>query len=82
MFKEMPVIPVDRVVDTEKNNGKKWRAEEEDRHMGSLTPKTLVFDARCRHAYEKLQMQAQWERGWHMFANFLLLYPEGQICLL
>jgi hypothetical protein len=32
MCKEMPVIPVIRVVDTKKNN-KKWRAkEEEERH--------------------------------------------------
>jgi hypothetical protein len=33
MCKEMPVIPVNRVVDTKK----KWRAEEEERHKGSLT---------------------------------------------
>jgi hypothetical protein len=36
----MPVIPVDSVVDTKKNNRKKWRAKEEERHKGSLTQKT------------------------------------------
>jgi hypothetical protein len=28
---------------TKKNNRKTWRAEEEERHMGSLTPKKEVF---------------------------------------
>jgi hypothetical protein len=37
MCKEMPVIQVNRVVDPKKNNRKKWRAEEEERHKGSLT---------------------------------------------
>jgi hypothetical protein len=39
MCKEMPVIPVNKVADPKKNNRKKWRAEEEGRHKGSLTPK-------------------------------------------
>jgi hypothetical protein len=26
-----------------KNNWKKWRAEEEERHKGSLTPKRSIF---------------------------------------
>jgi hypothetical protein len=39
MCKELPVIPVNKVVDPKKkNNRKKWRAEEEERHKGSLTP--------------------------------------------
>jgi hypothetical protein len=38
MCKEMPVIPVNKVVD-QKNIWKKWRAEEEERHKGSLTQK-------------------------------------------
>jgi hypothetical protein len=39
MCKEMPVIPVNKVVD-QKNNRKKWRAkEEEERHKRSLTQK-------------------------------------------
>jgi hypothetical protein len=41
MCKEMPVIPVNRVVDPRiirKNNKKKWRAKEKERHKGSLTP--------------------------------------------
>jgi hypothetical protein len=33
MCKEMPVIPVNRVVDT-KRIIEKWRAEEEERHKG------------------------------------------------
>jgi hypothetical protein len=37
MCKEMPVIPVNKVVG-QKNNRKKW-AEEEERHKVSLTPK-------------------------------------------
>jgi hypothetical protein len=35
----MPVVPVDRVVDKKRNNRKKWRAEEEGRHKGSLPEK-------------------------------------------
>jgi hypothetical protein len=35
----MPVIPVNKVVDPKKNNRKKWRAEEEERHKVSLTQK-------------------------------------------
>jgi hypothetical protein len=39
MCKEMPVIPVNEVVDPKRIIGKKWRAEEEEeRHKGSLTP--------------------------------------------
>jgi hypothetical protein len=37
MCKEMPVIPINRLVDQKKNNRKKWRAEEEERYKGSLT---------------------------------------------
>jgi hypothetical protein len=39
MCKEMPVIPVNRVVDPKRIIGTKWRAEEEERHKGSLTKK-------------------------------------------
>jgi hypothetical protein len=38
MCKEIPVIPDNRVVD-KKRLIKKWRAEEEERHKGSLTQK-------------------------------------------
>jgi hypothetical protein len=38
MCKELPVIPVNRVVGPNKNNQKKWRAEEEESHKGLLTP--------------------------------------------
>jgi hypothetical protein len=37
MCKEMPVITVDRVVENKNNDWEKWRAEEEERHKGSLT---------------------------------------------
>jgi hypothetical protein len=38
MCREMPVIPVNKVVDQKKNNQKKWRAEEEEeRHKGLRT---------------------------------------------
>jgi hypothetical protein len=38
MCKEMPVIPVSKVVDPKRIIRKKWRAEEEERHKGALTP--------------------------------------------
>jgi hypothetical protein len=37
MCKKVPVIPVYRVVDKKRIIGKKWKAEEEERHKGSLT---------------------------------------------
>jgi hypothetical protein len=39
MCKEMLVIPVNKMVDPKRIIGKKWRAEEEERHKGSLTQK-------------------------------------------
>jgi hypothetical protein len=42
MCKEMPVIPVNKVVDPKRIIGKKWRAEEEERHKGSLTQKSTI----------------------------------------
>jgi hypothetical protein len=39
MCKEMPVIPVNRVVDSKRIIGKKGRAEKEEKHKGSLTQK-------------------------------------------
>jgi hypothetical protein len=41
MCKEMPVIPVSRVVDPKRIIGKKWSAEEEERHKGVLTHKKV-----------------------------------------
>jgi hypothetical protein len=38
MCKELPVIPVNKVVD-QKEYLDKWRVEEEERHKGTLTPK-------------------------------------------
>jgi hypothetical protein len=43
MCKEMPVIPVNKVVDPKRIIGKKWRAEEEERHKGSLTQKNSII---------------------------------------
>jgi hypothetical protein len=34
MCKEMPVIPVDRMVDKQRIIRKKWSAKEEERHKG------------------------------------------------
>jgi hypothetical protein len=41
MCKELPVL-VNKVVDPKRTIGKKWRAEEEERHKGSLTQKSMV----------------------------------------
>jgi hypothetical protein len=41
MCKEMPVISWLTRWWTKKNNRKKWRAEEEERHKGSLAQKKL-----------------------------------------
>jgi hypothetical protein len=38
MCKKMSVIPVDKVVDLKRIIGKKWRAEEEERHTGVSDP--------------------------------------------
>jgi hypothetical protein len=43
MCKEMPVIPVNRLVDLKRKTGKNWRAEEEERHKGLLTPPKVIF---------------------------------------
>jgi hypothetical protein len=43
MCKEMPVILVNNVVDPKRIIRKKWRAEEEGRHKGSLTKKNIFF---------------------------------------
>jgi hypothetical protein len=40
MCKELPVIPVNKVVDPKKEKSEKM-AEEEERHKGSLTQKKL-----------------------------------------
>jgi hypothetical protein len=44
MCKEMPDIPVSRVVDTKRIIRKKWRAEEEERHKGPLTQKSGISE--------------------------------------
>jgi hypothetical protein len=43
MCKEMPVVWVDRVVDTKRIIGRKWRAKEEERHKGLLTQRKHQF---------------------------------------
>jgi hypothetical protein len=42
MFKEMPVIPVNRVADIRKNNGKKWRSKEVEEYKGTLTHQKTI----------------------------------------
>jgi hypothetical protein len=42
MCKEMPVIPVNRVVDEKRIIERKWRAGTEERYKGSLTQKNFV----------------------------------------
>jgi hypothetical protein len=49
MFKEMPVIPVIKVVDLKRIIGKKWRAEEEERHKGSLSFSTKELQKSSAH---------------------------------
>jgi hypothetical protein len=41
MCKALLVIPVNRVVDPKRIIGKKWRAEEEERHKGLLTTQKM-----------------------------------------
>jgi hypothetical protein len=43
MCKEMPVIPVNNVVDPNRIIRRKWRAKEEERHKGLLSPQKLHF---------------------------------------
>jgi hypothetical protein len=51
MCKELPVILVNKVVDPKRIIGKKWRAEEEERHKGLLTPtKKSIFVFKTRQA--------------------------------
>jgi hypothetical protein len=40
----MSVFPVNRVVDPENNNRKKWRTEEEERHKGSQTLTNVIYN--------------------------------------
>jgi hypothetical protein len=51
MCKEMPVIPVNKVVDPKRIIGKEWRAQEEERHKGSLTPPKSVVHATQNFTY-------------------------------
>jgi hypothetical protein len=37
MCTELPAIPVNKVVDPKRIIGKKWKAQEEERHKGLLT---------------------------------------------
>jgi hypothetical protein len=53
MCKELPVILVNKVVDPKRIIGKKWRAEEEERHKGSLTPPPKKKNCTFWHVYEE-----------------------------
>jgi hypothetical protein len=54
MCKEMPVIPVNKVLDPKRIIGKKWRAEEEERHMGLLTPPQNEKKLFTKHCPKKI----------------------------
>jgi hypothetical protein len=43
MCKELPVIPVNKVVGPKRIIGQKWRAKEDERHKGSLTHKKIFL---------------------------------------
>jgi hypothetical protein len=45
MFKEMPVIPDNRLVDPKRIIGIKRRSKEEERHKGSLSPPKILPSA-------------------------------------
>jgi hypothetical protein len=55
MCKELPVILVNKVVDPKRIIGKKWRAEEEERHKGSLTQKRTWQHEQLSSAICKVQ---------------------------
>jgi hypothetical protein len=52
----MPVILVNKVVDPKRIIGKKWRAEEEERHKGSLTPQKIHTYAFTSHPLMYLRL--------------------------
>jgi hypothetical protein len=47
----MTVIPVNKMVDQKRIIGKKWKAEEEERHKGSLTKKNGQLRASGRAVF-------------------------------
>jgi hypothetical protein len=72
MCKELPVIPVNKVVDPKRIIGKKWRAEEE-RHKGSRTRKkstskfpTVKVSTKLPKMYNSFDpsCQGQYVGGW------------------
>jgi hypothetical protein len=67
MCKEMPVIPVNKVVDPKRIIGKKWRAKEkEERHKGSLTKKNFNF------------MHSQTSKRYSQIRHFVMTLFQGQ----
>jgi hypothetical protein len=64
MCKEMPVIPVNKVVDPKRIIVKKRRAEEEERHKESLTQRSGILklawvDARVGQAHDVAQARVE-----------------------
>jgi hypothetical protein len=55
----MPVIPVSRVVFPKRIIGKNWRAEEEERHKGSLTHKKLQLHTMDSHKVQSQLTQSR-----------------------
>jgi hypothetical protein len=57
MCKEMPVIPVNKVLDPKRIIGKKWRAKEEERHKGSLiSPPPKIRELPMKHIVGSLDL--------------------------
>jgi hypothetical protein len=69
MCKELPVIPVNKVVDPRRIIRKKWKAKEEERHKGSLTPpqkkKKLKVSFRCKLTLNTLNRVARFFLAQH-----------------
>jgi hypothetical protein len=58
MCKEMPVIPVNKVVDPKRIIGKKWRAAAEERHQGVADPpKNLAKGSELRSGFARFRNQ-------------------------
>jgi hypothetical protein len=81
--KEMPVIQVDRAV---KKKRKKWRAEEEERHKGSHTPKTCFQVPAWMHMTSWMRTtraNRKWmeaKAAWYEKLMRLHSLPSNRIC--
>jgi hypothetical protein len=70
MCKELLVILVSKVVDPKRiHNRKKWRAEEEERHKGLLTQKTVYHLATLFYTWLSLLRETQIRLSFHLYAS-------------